>query len=69
MQYVPKWCMLHFSKIKIGSVKPLLIRGNGDLDTLLHTGLKNWFAPKNTFPYKSIIVFLANYICGLCFGR
>ena len=44
MQYVPKWCMLHFSKIKIGSVKPLLIGGNGDLDTLLHTGLKNWFA-------------------------
>lgn len=44
MQYVPKWRMLHFSKIKIGSVKPLLIGGNGDLDTLLHTGLKNWFA-------------------------
>ena len=44
MQYVPKWCMLHFSKIKIGSVKPLLIGGDGDLDTLLHTGLKNWFA-------------------------
>ncbi len=98
MQYVPKWYMLHFSKIKIGSVKPLLIGGNGDLDTLLHTGLKNWFAgshfgrfdsnynmisanlgcepgvrtwfaPKNTFSYKSIIVFLANYICGLCFDR